>query len=155
MYICESPLEHYSSNQKIDCQYYTAAANTEKSYYISNNKHIKFYILRMPKQNHFPKFYFRDIEKQQLAFASTVFFFLMLIMALSFFIIIVIIVFRPVLIGMMVYFGWIQDTAVPTYPLGWLQLKIKIKRLVEMKFLSYVPHESRNENEDNHCCFCL
>lgn len=79
----------------------------------------------------------------------------MLILALSFFIVIVFILFRPAFIGMMVYFGWMQNIAVPTYPLGWLQLKIKIKRLVEMKFLSYVPHEPSNEDEDNHCCFCL
>jgi hypothetical protein len=68
----------------------------------------------------------------------------MLILALSFLVIIIFIVFRPVLIGMMVYFGWMQDVAVPSYPLGWLQLKIKIKRLVEMNLLSYVPHEPKN-----------
>ena len=68
----------------------------------------------------------------------------MLILALTFLVIIFFIVFRPILIGTLVYFGWIQDLTVPSYPLGWLQLKIKIKRLVEMNFLSYVPHEPRN-----------
>jgi len=64
----------------------------------------------------------------------------MLSLAIFFLFIILFIVFRPLVVAMMIYFGWREDLAVPTYPLGWLQLKIKIKKLVEMDFLKYVPH---------------
>jgi hypothetical protein len=69
-----------------------------------------------------------------------VFFFIMLLISLSFFLIVLFIILRPVVVAIMIYYGWRQDLTAPAYPLGWFQLKIKTKRLVQMKFLQYIPH---------------
>lgn len=84
----------------------------------------------MATQHKFATFYFKDIERQQLAFASTIFFYLMLLLSVSFFVIILFIIIKPAIIALMIYYGWRNDHVVPTYPLSWFQLKIKIKKLV-------------------------
>lgn len=80
---------------------------------------------------------------------------LMIILSLSFLLLVLFVVLKPIAIAIFIYYGWRQDFSIPTYPLTWIQLKIKIKRLVEMKFLKYIPHDPIIETEDNHCCFCL
>jgi hypothetical protein len=98
-------------------------------------------VFRALRDYTFPSFFLRDVEKEQILYASTIFFYMMLILSVSFFLVIVFIILRPILVAAMIYWGWRTDLTVPTYPLSWFQLKVKIKRLVQTRFLKYVPHQ--------------
>lgn len=154
MLICQISLDNYSDSNYI-CFSYIGQQNPKNKHLINSNRMIKFYMLRLESQKKFPILYFNDIDKQQIIFASNVFFMLMLILSISFLLLVLFVVLKPIAIAVLIYYGWRQDFSAPTYPLTWIQLKIKIKRLIEMKFLKYVSHDPVIETQDNHCCFCL
>lgn len=140
MLICQISLDNYSDSNYI-CFSYIGQQNPKNKHLINSNRMIKFYMLRLESQKKFPILYFTDIDKQQIIFASNVFFMLMLILSLSFLLLVLFVVLKPIAIAVFIYYGWRQDFSAPTYPLTWIQLKIKIKRLVEMRFLKYVSHD--------------
>ena len=58
------------------------------------------------------------------------------------------------------YFGITHQIGEPSYPLTWINLKIKTKRLQKMNYLKYsrfhvAEGETEGENEEHDCCFCL
>jgi hypothetical protein len=96
----------------------------------------------------------RDLEKEQLELASTLFFVIMLALSVTLVLLILVIVLRPVVRALLVYYGWQQQRGEFAYPLSWFNLKIKLKRLGELGYLRYVAHR-RLPDDETHCCFCL
>jgi hypothetical protein len=81
--------------------------------------------------------------------------FIITTLSISLFVLIVFVVMKPLLISILVYYGWVHQRDDFVYPLSWLNLKIKLKKLIDYGYLKYIVHSNKDEEDETHCCFCL
>ena len=163
MFVCGSPdtIQPLSPAAQCAVLLQDSSSSTQDKLWFSIHSHrqYRFYALKTHTENTEAKattaFYFRDIDKEQLEFASAVFFVIMMVLTLTLVILICIVLLRPAFRALMVYNGWSNDYPEPTYPLSWFNFKIKVKQLSDAGIIAYVRHSLADKTDHMVCCFCL
>ena len=117
----------------------------EYRYFLKEDYYYKIYLMRKQSfvlKEILPEIFITDIEKQQLEIAQKIFFFFILslislIVSLSCFG-----MCRYLLNSLLIYYGYLEPRSEPGYPLAWLALKTKLKRLNQIKVLKYMKYQA-------------